>query len=86
MLARHGAELVIHGHNHRHQIVWLDGPSGRIPAVGVPSASEAPPGEHDPAGYNLYRIEGAPGAWHCEVIARGIVGDGVAETGRSTLA
>jgi 3',5'-cyclic AMP phosphodiesterase CpdA len=81
-LARHGAELLIHGHNHRHQTVWLDGPSGRIPAVGVPSASEAPPGEHDPAGYNLYRIEGSPDAWRCEVISRAIVGDAVAETGR----
>jgi 3',5'-cyclic AMP phosphodiesterase CpdA len=85
-LARHGAELVIHGHNHRHQTVWLDGPSGRIPAVGVPSASEAPPGEHDAAGYNLYRIDGTPGTWRCEVISRGIVGDGVAETRRATLA
>jgi 3',5'-cyclic AMP phosphodiesterase CpdA len=85
VLARHGAELVIHGHNHRRQIVWLDGPSGRIPAIGVPSASEAPPGEHDPAGYNLYRIDGVRGAWRCEVVTRGIVGDGVAEIERTTL-
>ena len=84
-LARHGAELVIHGHDHRRQTVYLAGPSGRIPAVGVPSASEAPPGEHDPAGYNLYRIEGEPGAWRCELRARGIVGDGVVEIARSVL-
>jgi 3',5'-cyclic AMP phosphodiesterase CpdA len=81
-LARHGAELVLHGHNHRHQCVWLDGPSGRIPAIGVPSASEAPPGEHDPAGYNLYRIEGGC----CEAISRGIAGGDVVETGRTKLA
>jgi 3',5'-cyclic AMP phosphodiesterase CpdA len=86
VLARHGAELVIHGHNHRRQLVWLDGPKGRIPAIGVPSASEAPPGEHDPAGYNLYRIEGSRGSWRCEVITRGIVGDGVAELERMALA
>jgi 3',5'-cyclic AMP phosphodiesterase CpdA len=79
VLARHGAELVIHGHNHRRQLVWLDGPEARIPAIGVPSASEAPPGKHDPAGYNLYRIEGSLGHWRCEVITRGIAGDGVAE-------
>jgi 3',5'-cyclic AMP phosphodiesterase CpdA len=85
VLARHGAELVIHGHNHRRQIVWLDGPNGRIPAIGVPSASEAPPGKHDPAGYNLYRIDGARDAWRCEVITRGIVGDGVAELERKVL-
>lgn len=86
VLARHGAELVIHGHNHRRQIVWLDGPKGRIPAIGVPSASEAPPGKHDPAGYNLYRIDGSRGAWRCEVITRGIVGDGVAELEKMMLA
>jgi 3',5'-cyclic AMP phosphodiesterase CpdA len=84
-LARHGAELLIHGHNHRHQTVWIEAPSARLPAIGVPSASEAPPGKHDPAGYNLYRIEGGPGAWRCEVISRGIVGDAVVETGRSVL-
>jgi 3',5'-cyclic AMP phosphodiesterase CpdA len=86
VLARHGAELLIHGHNHRRQIVWLDGPTGRIPAIGVPSASEAPPGEHDPAGYNLYRIDGARGAWRCQAITRGIVGNGVVELERMELA
>jgi 3',5'-cyclic AMP phosphodiesterase CpdA len=85
VLARHGAELVIHGHNHRRQTVWLDGPSGRIPAIGVPSASEAPPGEHDPAGYNLYRIERSRGAWRCEVITRGMTRDGVVELERTVL-
>jgi 3',5'-cyclic AMP phosphodiesterase CpdA len=86
VLARHGAELVIHGHNHRRQTVWLDGPNGRIPAIGVPSASEAPPGKHDPAGYNLYRIDGARGAWRCEVITRGMTGDGVVELDSTVLA
>ena len=86
VLARHGAELVIHGHNHRRQTVWLDGPSGRIPAIGVPSASEAPPGHHDPAGYNLYRIDGARGAWRCEAITRGMAGDGIVELERTVLA
>lgn len=85
VLARHGAELVIHGHNHRRQTVWLDGPAGRIPAIGVPSASEAPPGEHDPAGYNLYRIDGERGAWRYEVITRGMTRDGIVELDRTVL-
>jgi 3',5'-cyclic AMP phosphodiesterase CpdA len=84
-LARHGAELVIHGHNHCRQTVWLEGPSSRIPAVGVPSASEAAPGERDPAGYNLYRIEGEPGAWHCEALARAVSGDDIVDVERQTL-
>ena len=44
--------------------------------VGVPSASEAPPGEHDPAAYNLYCIDGEAGGWRCELIARGLRADG----------
>ena len=52
---------------------WLHGPNGtRVPAVGVPSASAAPGTSKDAAAYNLYRIEGAPGAWTCELISRGI--------------
>ena len=77
-LARHGAELVLHGHDHERALIYLDGPQRRIPVVGVPSASEAPPGKHDPAGYNLYRIEGEEGAWRCEVVSRGLASDGEA--------
>src|SRR5262245_20198833 len=86
-LQRHGAELVIHGHDHERSLIELVGPRGRIPAVGVPSASEAPPGEHDPAGYNLYRIDGNVGAWRCEAISRGIAPDGesIAEVARLML-
>jgi 3',5'-cyclic AMP phosphodiesterase CpdA len=88
VLAQHGAELVIHGHDHAHSVIWLEGARGRIPAVGVPSASEAPPGKHAPAGYNLYRIDGSPGTWRCELIARGLTRDGgqVVEKNRMQLA
>lgn len=39
VLKQHGAELVIHGHNHRRMISPSAGPSGQILCVGVPSAS-----------------------------------------------
>lgn len=71
VLARHGAELVIHGHDHVHSLVWLDGPNTRVPALGVPSASAAPGGKYEHAAYNLYAIEGSAGAWRCEAISRG---------------
>jgi len=75
-LARHGADLLIHGHDHIHSLTFIEGPRRRIPVVGVPSASEAPPGKQDPAGYNLYRIDGRAGAWRCEAVSRGLSRDG----------
>jgi len=71
VLAKHGANLVLHGHDHVRSVVWLDGPQGAIPTVGVPSASaKVPHGHEDASGYNIFRIDGAPGGWHCEMIAR----------------
>lgn len=82
-----GAELVLHGHDHKHALVSLQGPNGAVPSVGVPSASAAPGMDHDAAAYNLYRIDGEPGRWRCEVISRGVKadGNGVAEIGRRQL-
>jgi 3',5'-cyclic AMP phosphodiesterase CpdA len=77
VIAEHGADLVIHGHDHVHMLNWLDGPNGtRVPAVGVPSASAAPGTTKDAAAYHLYRIAGSPGAWTCELISRGIDANG----------
>jgi 3',5'-cyclic AMP phosphodiesterase CpdA len=57
-LARAGAELVIHGHDHRDQRATLTGPGGApIPVVGAGSASYA--GSPDKrARYNIYEIDG----------------------------
>lgn len=67
-IAEAGADLVIHGHEHIHSVSWIDGAGRRVPVVGVPSASAAPRGgKWQPAGYNLYRIDGGPGAWRCEM-------------------
>ena len=66
------------GHDHVHMLNWLNGPNGtRVPAVGVPSASAKPGTDKDAAAYHLYRIDGKPGAWTCEVISRGIGPDSV---------
>ena len=87
MIAEHGAELILHGHNHEQQLMWLDGPRGRIPAVGVPSASAIISTHDEPAAYNLYRIDGAPGAWQCELVVRGLSDGraGITELTRRTL-
>ena len=88
VIAARGADLLLHGHDHLHMLNWLEGPNGsRIPAVGVPSASAAPGTSRNAAAYNLYAIDGSPGAWRCEMISRGITADGaVAEQRRMMLA
>jgi 3',5'-cyclic AMP phosphodiesterase CpdA len=87
ILAEHGAELVLHGHNHEQQLMWLDGPKGRIPAVGVPSASAIVSTHDEPAAYNLYRIGGEPGAWQCDMTVRGLAfgRDSITELKRERL-
>ena len=87
LIAEHGAELVLHGHNHEQQLMWIDGPHGRIPAVGVPSASAIISDHDEPAAYNLYAIDGGPGAWSCEMISRGLSAgrDGITELQRKKL-
>lgn len=88
VLAAHGAELLLHGHDHRRAVLWLDGPQAtKIPAIGVPSASaRAPHGDEDAAGYNIFHIDGTSGAWRCELIARQRSADGtVREMGRQSL-
>ena len=88
VLAEHGAELLIHGHDHRRALVWLEGPGDtKIPAAGVPSVSaRAPHGSEDGAGYTIFRIDGGAGAWRCEMIARQRADDGIIrEAGRLQL-
>jgi 3',5'-cyclic AMP phosphodiesterase CpdA len=76
IIADHGAELLLHGHDHLHMINWLNGPGDtRVPAVGVPSASAVQSGDAN-AAYNLYRIDGERGAWQCELISRGVAASG----------
>jgi 3',5'-cyclic AMP phosphodiesterase CpdA len=72
VLAEKGAELVLHGHDHRRLVSLLQGPDGKkIPAIGVPSASaRVRHGAEDPAGYHLFHIDRAGEAWRCEMIAR----------------
>ena len=85
VLRRHGAELVLHGHHHEASLHWLPGPQLRVPVIGVPSASGAPDRHAEPAGYNLYEIEGAWGAWRCTMVSRGWRGGGFAEINRQPL-
>ncbi|MEW6257031.1 MAG: metallophosphoesterase [Pseudomonadota bacterium] len=87
VIARAGAELILHGHDHRASLEWIEGPDGPVPVVGVPSASAGPDDARGAGRYNLYRISGAPGTWRCEMEHRGYApGDAkVLERGRQLL-
>ena len=72
VLHRYGAELVLHGHNHRAMRALTPGPVRPIPVVGVPSASQGfVEGRRTLARYNLYRIAADP-AVPIEMIERGL--------------
>ncbi len=57
VIGRAGAELVLHGHNHRTLIEAIDGPGGAIPVVGVRSASDVGQRAERRAQYHIYEIE-----------------------------
>ena len=72
LLKQHGVELILHGHDHVHSTIWIDGPKSAIPAIGVPSASAVAHGRYPGAAYNLFSIERDGEAWRCEQTIRGI--------------
>ena len=86
LLQRHGVELVLHGHDHVHSTIWIAGPAGKIPVVGVPSASALAHGRYPAAAYNLFSVEREGAAWRCEQVVRGFRKDaGVEELSRVKL-
>ena len=75
IIARHGAELVVHGHNHTTQVVQLPAPGGMTtPVVGVASASAVPGTPRHRAAYHLSRITARPkGGWQIDGHVRGLL-------------
>lgn len=57
VLAEHGAELVLHGHNHKALLSWIDTCDGRTPVIGAPSASIGHGWRDHPAEWRLFEIE-----------------------------
>lgn len=73
LLRRSGAELVLHGHNHRRMAAFPHGPGGPIPIIGVPSASLGRSQHGDLARYHLFDFSPAGGPdWQIGWRARGL--------------
>lgn len=72
VLQEHGAELVLHGHDHAQTVHELKTAMGPAAVVGVPSASEAVAGRIPAARYNEYRIDKVAGGWRCDMVGRAV--------------
>ena len=72
VLARHGAELVLFGHNHAQSVDMLESVAGPVPVVGVPSASCGTINPWPLARYNCFRISRRGARWTCQMIGRGL--------------
>lgn len=73
-IARQGAELVLHGHNHKIAINWLDGADGPVPVVGAAALAAAARGSHAGGSYNLIRISGERRPYDIRLTVRGLAG------------
>lgn len=73
VIARHGAELILHGHNHRPSLARIPGPRGQdAPVVGVASASARPGGHYPAAAYHLFEIDRDESGARITLRARGL--------------
>ena len=72
VLKRRGVDLILHGHDHIHSTMWIEGPDRQIPAIGVPSASALAHRHTPAAAYNLFSIERTGSRWRCQQTVRGI--------------
>jgi 3',5'-cyclic AMP phosphodiesterase CpdA len=69
-IAACGAELVLHGHNHRFARTEMEGFHGPVPVLGAPSASALPAEGASGAQYHLCRISVANDGWRVDVEIR----------------
>ncbi len=70
LLARYGAELILHGHAHRTLRRTLQTPAGKLPVVGVPSISALSRKPERRARYHIYRITPVNSGWDVGIEVR----------------
>ena len=72
VVARAGAELILHGHNHRLSVTHIDGAGKQVPVVGVVSASMMGHNTLHRAAYHLFEIERAGAGFQINARVRGM--------------
>ena len=71
VLAKRGAELVLHGHAHATSFTQVETIAGTAHAIGVPSASSLSRKPWRRARYHLYRLIKETHGWRLEVLVHG---------------
>ena len=72
VLKARGVDLILHGHDHIHSTMWVEGSDKQIPAIGVPSASALAHRHYPAAAYNLFSIQRDGDQWRCVQTVRAI--------------
>ena len=71
VIARQGAELVLHGHRHRSVQSRIEIPGTQVPVYGIPSASSIGLKTGRMAQYHIYTVHVMDAAWTLELEVRG---------------
>jgi 3',5'-cyclic AMP phosphodiesterase CpdA len=78
LVARHGAEAILHGHTHKRMVHYLTSEASRsvgrrVPVIGVPSASAASLDPRQRASYYLVHIAREDAGWRVSARVRGML-------------
>jgi 3',5'-cyclic AMP phosphodiesterase CpdA len=71
ILARHGVEMILHGHAHRSSVAYLPALQGNIPMMGVASASARGRKPERRARYHVYEVRPSSDGWEVRTSERG---------------
>jgi 3',5'-cyclic AMP phosphodiesterase CpdA len=87
-IAEHGADLVLHGHEHAFRFDQIAGTAGPVPVFGMPSASKQAASADEVAQYCVYDIEGSRSQWRIVAASRRFVSasEGFVPGNRRTVA
>ena len=82
-IEKHGAELILHGHEHVRMMTSIKGATGIVPVVGVPAGSGPAIGGPRAGGYALHEINENGKCYDLTVVHRGFAQSGeIVETAR----
>lgn len=66
MLDQAGAELILHGHTHLNTRFDMSCDNGKVPAIGISSATQTHGDKKPAAGYNIFEISNQGSQWQCK--------------------